>query len=143
VREGLFAADFRNLLAGVIVPEDLINIYLVDFLQDSQFSVVGCEDGPEAVQLIEEFGAVAEIVYTVCIEDYDRLIGKVFDEKGKELLHVAIAAQARPDDPAVDGLLPAFQLGGPFFSHDFYFLCWKPGLFLGHEHWMDDNFRGV
>jgi hypothetical protein len=81
VWEGLLAADLRYLLAGVYVPKDLINIYLVDFLQDSQFPVVGSEYGPEAVQLIEEFGPVAEIVDAVCIEDYEWLIRKVFDKK--------------------------------------------------------------
>lgn len=69
MREGLLAADLRNLLTRVVAFEDLIYVYFVDFLQDGQFPIVGSEDSPEAMQLIEELGPVAEIINAVCIED--------------------------------------------------------------------------
>ena len=43
----------------------------------------------------------------------------------------------------MDGLFPAFELEGPFFSHGFYFLRWKPSLFFRYKHWMDDDFRRI
>jgi hypothetical protein len=143
VREGVASGKLGDFFAGIVLAEDLVDIDLVHLLEDGQFSVVGGEDGLEAGEFVEEMGIMTEIVNSISVEDDYRIVRQVFDEEREKLLHVAISTQSRTDNPAIDCLLPALQLGRPLEGHFLHLFLRISHLLFRNEDRVHYNFWGV
>lgn len=75
--------------------------------------MIGGDDGLAVAQVLEDLGVLSEVVDAVGVEDDYLVAADVLHGLGEEGVHVGVAPQPRPDDPAVDGLLPGLDLLHP------------------------------